>query len=449
MARNQDTKSFNKPLPNSPETERAVLGMLLIEPVAIYEVNTLLKPETFYSPHHGTIYQAIEMQADKGESPDMVSVVRTLMQLGKLDEVGGAFTIAELASCVASTTNLVEHACYLHQLHLARNLAVAAQVMQVQAVDPTRDIEEVIGESFSLLESVSEQMTFNANTLDLNALTREALTLYTERENMARQGKRTGIATGLQKLDKATGGWQPGDLILNAARPAMGKTALMLHIARAAAREGTPVVIFSLEMNKQSLTNRLLVSESGIEADRFKNGYLSNTEHPLLESAASRLSALPILIDDTANISMPQIKARCAHLARRGKCGFVCIDYLQLIDMRCQNQSYNREQEVAQCTRAAKMMAKELKIPVMLLSQLSRKAEERSDKTPILPDLRESGAIEQDADIVLFIHRPEYYAEYNARKGEGKLRIAKQRNGPTGDIWFGYNESLTQFTDLT
>lgn len=449
MAQNRDTKTSDQPLPNSPEAERAVMGMLLLESEAIYQVNTLLKPDTFYNPHFGTIYSALEMLAEKGEKPDLVSVVRTLIQMDKLKEVGGAFALSELTTAVASTVNLTQHALYLHQLSLARNLAVAAQVIQAQAQDLTRDIDDVIGESMGLIESVSEQMVSNASTAGLNVLAHEAITLYSERQSRARRGLRTGITTGLAKLDQVTGGWQPGDLILNAARPGVGKSALMLHVARAAAREGTPVVIFSLEMSKQALTGRLLVSESGVEASRFKNGTLQESDLPALCDAVDRLSLLPIMIDDTANISMQQIKARATHLARKGQCGFVCIDYLQLIDMRCLNRTYNREQEVAQCTRAAKLMAKELDIPVMLLSQLSRKLEERADKTPILSDLRESGAIEQDADIVLFIHQPALYNECNAQKGVAKLRIAKQRNGPTGDIRFCHNESMSHFTDCT
>ena len=221
---------------------------------------------------------------------------------------------------------------------------------------------------------------------------------------------------------------------------------MLLHFAKSASIAGIPVVIFSLEMEVQALTNRALLSESEVNSDRFKAGTLSTEEETSLCQAIGQISCLPISLDDSANISMQQIKTRARELRRKGKCGLVLIDYLQLIDMRSINRSYTREQEVSQCSRAAKIMAKELGVPVILLSQLSRQVEGRSDKMPLLSDLRESGAIEQDADIVMFIHRPEYYSE-KAEKGFGVIRIAKQRDGTTGDIRFRYNESLTKITD--
>ena len=314
------------------------------------------------------------------------------------------------------------------------------------ATDPTADIDDVLTTVIKKIEGIAENTAYNSRMIDISTVATQCIAEYEKRREMARNGKKIGLTTGLSKLDHITGGWKPGQLIILAARPAMGKTAMLLHFAKSASIAGIPVVIFSLEMEVQALTNRALLSESEVNSDRFKAGTLSTEEETSLCQAIGQISCLPISLDDSANISMQQIKARARELRRKGKCGLVLIDYLQLIDMRSINRSYTREQEVSQCSRAAKIMAKELGVPVILLSQLSRQVEGRSDKMPLLSDLRESGAIEQDADIVMFIHRPEYYSE-KAEKGFGVIRIAKQRDGTTGDIRFRYNESLTKITD--
>lgn len=431
-------------LPYSLEAEKAVIGALLLESTAIHEVSPILSSECFYDAKFATIYAAIEAMNEKGLAIDMVSVTKELVSRGNLEEIGGPLMISGLTSSVVNSSHIVEHALYIHQLYLSRRLAIAGQIITGKALDQTNDIGDLIADSLKQVESISGEACFNAQTVDLSHAARKAITLYTEREEMAKNGKKTGISTGLERLDRVTGGWKPGQLVILAARPAMGKTAMLLHFARAAACLNVPVVIFSLEMSADDLTDRLMLSESRLDADRYKNGYLSNSEKPILCAAADRLSLLPVTIDDTANLPMQQIKARAKNLQRKGKCGMVLIDYLQLIDMRFSNRNYTREQEVSQCSRSAKLMAKELGVPVILLSQLSRKNEERSDKMPILSDLRDSGAIEQDADIVLFIHRPEYYDEKNAEKGVGKLILAKHRNGASGVMRFRYNESLTQ-----
>lgn len=437
----------NEMLPYSPETERCVVGMLLLESAAIHEISDIITPEVFYTPSLQLIYSAIASLSEKGDKPDMVGVMKQLSQGNRLDEAGGPLALSQLTTAVSSTQNIAGHARYLHQLYLARRLWMAAEAIRMQATDPTRDIDDVLGESLQLIESVADLTTTHLDTLPLGLLARRCVDLYHTRMEQIRAGLHPGVPSGLSKLNRLTGGWQPGELILNAARPAMGKTAFMLHFARAAAEAGVQVVIFSLEMSRESLVNRFLVSDSGVDPDHFKNGLLTPEEQNLIYISAGNLSRLPIYIDDTANLSVQQIKVRASNLRRRSQCGFVLIDYLQLLDMRTANRNYNREQEVAQCTRAIKLMAKELSIPVMLLSQLSRKNVDRADKTPYLSDLRESGAIEQDADIVLFIHRPEYYNEPGAIPGVGTLRIAKQRNGTTGDMLFRYNESLTRITD--
>ena len=429
-------------LPHSEETEKAVIGALLIESGAIGEVVGILNADIFYDVALGKIYSAIASLYENNIKPDLLTVTKTLIRSGELEKVGGPFFLSTLSGNIASTANIVDHAQYLHQLWLARKLAIAGMEITKMATDPTADIDDVLTTVIKKIEGIAENTAYNSRMIDISTVA----TQYEKRREMARNGKKIGLTTGLSKLDHITGGWKPGQLIILAARPAMGKTAMLLHFAKSASIAGIPVVIFSLEMEVQALTNRALLSESEVNSDRFKAGTLSTEEETSLCQAIGQISCLPISLDDSANISMQQIKTRARELRRKGKCGLVLIDYLQLIDMRSINRSYTREQEVSQCSRAAKIMAKELGVPVILLSQLSRQVEGRSDKMPLLSDLRESGAIEQDADIVMFIHRPEYYSE-KAEKGFGVIRIAKQRDGTTGDIRFRYNESLTKITD--
>lgn len=437
---------ISSPLPNNQETEKAVIGALLVESEAISEVFGILKPEMFYDESLGKIYSAVVALYGENIKPDMITVTKSLMKSGDLDKVGGPFVLSMLSGYIASAANIVEHAQYLHQLWLARSLAVVGMEIAAKAADPTVDIDDTIMAAIKSVEGIAENTDYNSRMSDISFIAKQCIDSYQIRRNKARNGKNIGITTGLSKLDQVTGGWKPGQLIILAARPGMGKTALLLHFAKKAAMEGTPIVIFSLEMGDVSLTDRLILSECNIDSDRYKFGQLSSEEESMLCNAADNISFMPISVDDTPNISIQQIKVRARNLQRKGKCGFILIDYLQLIDMRSQNKAYNREQEVSQCSRAAKVMAKELGVPVVLLSQLSRKSEERSDKMPLLSDLRESGAIEQDADIVMFIHRPEYHNK-TAEKGFGEIRIAKQRDGATGDIRFRYNENLTKITD--
>lgn len=433
-------------LPHSEETEKAVIGALLIESGAIGEVVGILNADIFYDAALGKIYSAIASLYENNIKPDLLTVTKTLMRSGELKKVGGPFFLSTLSGNIASTANIVDHAQYLHQLWLARKLAIAGMEITKMATDPTADIDDVLTAVIKKIEGIAENTAYNSRMIDISTVATQCISEYEKRREMARNGGKIGLTTGLSKLDHITGGWKPGQLIILAARPAMGKTAMLLHFAKSASISGVPVVIFSLEMEVQALTNRALLSESEINSDRFKAGTLLREEEEGLCHAIGRISCLPISLDDSANINMRQIKTRARELRRKGKCGLILIDYLQLIDMRSANRNYTREQEVSQCSRAAKIMAKELGVPVILLSQLSRQVEGRADKMPMLSDLRESGAIEQDADIVMFIHRPEYYSE-KAEKGFGVIRIAKQRDGATGDIRFRYNENLTKITD--
>lgn len=436
----------NYSLPHNEQVEQVVLGMLMLESTAINEVDILLSPDTFYASSHALIYQAIRDVSLEGNAPDMMLVFNRLNKENKLNEAGGPCILADLVSRVASCSNLVEHARYLHQLHLARMLVMAGQTITAKAIDCGLDIDDTIADSIKLIESVASHTAYGVNSVDLRASVRESMELYQIRRERATEGLRSGIPTGLNKLDRVLSGLREQQLIILAARPAMGKTSFALNVALNAAMEGVPVVIYSLEMSSVSLSDRLIVSVGRLNANDYRNARLTDAGESEMCNAVNSLSGLPITIDDTSGLSISQIKSRAKNLQRKGKCGLIVIDYLQLVDMKSGNRSYTREQEVTQCSKEAKQLAKSLNVPVVLLSQLSRKCEERADKTPILSDLRESGSIEQDADVVLMIHRPEYY-DQTEDKGVGIMRVAKQRDGQSGDIKFRYNESLTCFAD--
>lgn len=437
---------ISNPLPNNSETEKAVIGALLIESEAIIEVVDILKPEIFYDISLGKIYATIVNLYAENIKPDLITVTKYLIKSGELDKVGGPFALSMLSGNIASSANIVEHAQYLHQLWLARSLAVAGMRIASKSVNPTIDIADTVTDAIKMIERIAENTAYDSRVSDISSVAKQCIDSYQIRKEKAINGQKVGVTTGLSKLNCITGGWKPGQLIILAARPAMGKTALLLHFAKSAAINGTPVAIFSLEMGNVSLADRLILSESDIDSDRYRFGQLSGEEESRLCHAVDNISLLPISVDDTPSINIQQIKVRARNLQRKDRCGLILIDYLQLIDMRSANKSYNREQEVSQCSRSAKVMAKELGVPVILLSQLSRQVEGRSDKMPMLSDLRESGAIEQDADVVVFIHRPEYYNK-TAERGFGEIRVAKQRDGATGDIRFRYNDNLTKITD--
>jgi replicative DNA helicase len=434
-------------LPCNLEAERAVIGALLSDASGMDDVAGILSPEAFYDKALELIYRVMADLYSRGEKIDLVTVMAGLKTAGTLEAVGGAYVLSQLSASVASSAHIAEHARFIHQAWVAREFIFACHEISNKAFDESLDISDTIDEATRRIEGISDRTNYAEREHTVTETSRTALELYEHRKRLSKEGIKTGITTGIHDLDRATnGGWRSGQLIILAARPAMGKTALALHFAKQAAKAGTPVLIFSLEMDNQALTNRLLFSECEISAERFASGKLTDDEEAKLFKARERLYGLPVTIDDTASISVHQMRNRARNAKIKRSCGLVIIDYLQLIDMRNQNKAYNREQEVAQVSRAAKIMAKELEIPVILLSQLSREVEKRGAKIPILSDLRESGAIEQDADVVAFIHRPEYYNK-DSEKGKGIIRIAKQRDGATGDIAFWYNYNLTRIAD--
>ena len=437
-------KSFN--LPSDKDVESVVLGMLLIESTAINAVSSVLTKDVFFNEANAAVYDAIDQVAKDGDVVDMMLVVSKLSKMGKLDEIGGPFYIAQLTSKVAMTTNLLAHALYLKELYMARQLILSGHKIMAMALDRTLDIEDTTYSGIKMLENIARVMTVGTNTADLRTLSHESMSMYERRKENLLDGRKTGILTGIDKLDNTLLGLKGGQLVILAARPAMGKTAFALNIARTAAMSGHPTVIFSLEMSGVSLSDRMLIAHGDFNAAAFRKGALTDTEEANLSQSVDCLGELPITVDDTSGLQIQQISSVAKNLQRKGKCELVIIDYLQLVRIKSENRNYSREQEVAETTKFAKGMAKSLNVPVVLLSQLSRKCEERQDKTPILSDLRESGSIEQDADIVLMLHRPAYY-DRSEEQGMGIVRVAKNRDGRTGDVKFHHNKTLTRFTD--
>lgn len=452
MRENQYTTICNDPadalkLPEAPELERAVLGALLLEPQYVADVlRGILTSTAFCNTQNAAIYDAICKLDDRGLTPDLFTVGQEAKKAGiPLSEV------ATLTQDVGSGVEILNHARILADLDMRRRLILWAEELKAKAqTDP-----DAVNWAMSGIERITGDVARIASARSIGDVMQDTLTDLERRQQAHQRGECVGISTGLPCMDRITGGWRGGQLVILAARPAMGKTAVALHFAQAAAGAGVPVCIFSLEMPATQLGGRMLVGASGVDARAFRSGAVSTEDWQRIEPGAARLSELPVTIIDTPSISMPAIRAQCRALQRQGRCGMVVIDYLQLTAPDSDKRN-NREREVAEMSRAAKVLAKELDVPVILLSQLSRKVEERADKTPILADLRESGAIEQDADMVIFIDRPAIRKEETIdtakyglipSEGVGVFSIAKNREGATGRIYFRHNESLTRITD--
>lgn len=454
MERNESTKTYNRPapidgLPESPELERAILGALILEPNQLSDVTEIIEISAFSDPNNGKIFSVMLSMLERGAKIDLY----TLSQRPELK--GGEMLryLSELTNAVGSGVNLLDHARQLADIEARRRLCLFGYELAARAVS---DPDGVSDWAMTEITAITDRVVRSDDITPLSDVVRATLDDLERRQQARQAGECIGIPTGLQRLDALTGGWRGGQLIVLAGRPAMGKSAIMLHFARAAAASGVPVCMFSLEMCVEQLAGRMLVGSSGINSVSFRTGDVGTDDWRKLEQAGAKLSTMTVYLNDRANININTIRSQCKAMARRGKCGMVIIDYLQLLDTSTRNASTTREREIAAASRSAKLLAKELNIPVILLSQLSRKIEERADKTPLLSDLRESGAIEQDADMVAFIDRPAAYGAQTidtnrygliSSEGVGVLHIVKNREGATGRIYFRHNESLTRIGD--
>jgi replicative DNA helicase len=433
--------------PHNDEAEQAVLGACLMDGNALGNVLELLRPEAFYRPAHQTLFNAMTTLYDKGQPIDVITVAEWLATQDQLTFVGGRAYINDLAMSVLSTEHSVYYARIIKDKAMLRQLIKAGNDVVGYAFGET-EAETALDKAQQTVFAVAQQNMSN----DLASIANILPTTFEQiEERHQNKGSLMGVASGFLDLDNYLSGLQPSDLLILAARPSMGKTAFCLNIVtHVALRERKPVLFFSLEMSKESLVQRMLCSEAEIDAQRIRTGEINEQDFAKLSRAMGELGDSPIYIDDTASMSVMEMRAKARKLMmeRQGEpIGLIVIDYLQLMEGRTGSGGggENRQNEIAAISRGLKSLARELKAPVLALSQLSRAVESRIDKKPMLSDLRESGSIEQDADVVMFIYRDEYYNPDTDRPGIADIIIAKQRNGPVGNISLIFRNNITRF----
>ena len=436
--------------PHDDDLESVILGACLTETTAMVLVGDKLSPEMFYETKFGEIYSALLSMYHSGKAIDLVTVRAELASRGKLEAVGGAYELVRLAGRVASSAHLEYHALILRQMYIRREMIAGLHTLLASAADESVDLSDALADLHRLAGHLESGAVSNNCLRDMERLMQDTLEQMDKRVENNRNGI-TGIPTGLRELDRLTAGWQQGDLNIIAARPSVGKTAFALHLALAAGRAGKHVLVNSLEMQGERLGDRWLCAQAvNVDAGHLKTGLLDAGERQQALEAARLLSALPVYVDDNPKMSMDHIRSSALLQKSKGRCDLLIIDYLQLCEMKSGQKNRNREQEVAEASRKAKLIAKELDIPVILLCQLNRECEMRADKRPALSDLRESGAIEQDADVVMLLYRPALYGLTSERRskfpseGLGMVILAKHRNGETGDVYFGHNPAMTK-----
>lgn len=435
--------------PQNIEAEQSVLGAILIENTALYKAIEIIGIDDFYKEAHKKIFLSMIELSEKNEAIDLVTLTEYLRKRNELDSVGGATYLSLLANTVPTAANIKYHSKIIYEKALLRNLINTATEIVSYGYENSRDIEELLDYAENAIFRISEKKirpSFSA-IKDIIKDSFETIERLSEKKERV-----TGIPTGFYDLDMLTSGFQPSDLIIVAGRPSMGKTALCLCIAQHAGIEkGQPVAIFSLEMAKEQLVIRMLCAEARVDSHKLRSGFLAKSDWPRLTTAAGRLSEAPIFIDDSPGTSVLEMKAKARRLKAEHGLGLIVVDYLQLMSGRGERRRGGpdtREQEISEISRSLKALAKELSVPVIALSQLNRAVESRQDKRPLLSDLRESGAIEQDADVILFIYREEVYKQTEENKGVAEIIIGKQRNGPVGIVKMAFIDKYTRFENL-
>jgi len=431
--------------PQNLEAERAVLGAILMENDSIYAVMEILEPSAFYQPSHRLIFSTMLELSERGEPIDIVTLTDRLRSGGNLDKAGGADYVPTLADEVPTAAGVSNYAKIVREKATLRNLIETSTEIVQECFDAPGDVDDILDEAERRIFAISEKR-IRSGFLSMKEIVKSSFKtielLYEKKEHI------TGVPTGFREIDELTSGFQPSDLIIIAGRPSMGKTAFCLNIAQnAAMKKQKTIALFSLEMAKEQLVMRMLCSEARIDAHRLRSGYLGQTDWPKLSTAAGRLADASIFIDDTPAINSMEMRAKARRLKAEKDLDLVIVDYLQLMSGR--SRSDNREQEISEITRSLKALAKELGVPVVALSQLNRGVESRMDKRPVLADLRESGAIEQDADVIIFIYRDEVYNKESLDKGIAEIIVGKQRNGPVGTKKLTWLDKYTRFEDLT
>lgn len=433
--------------PQNIEAEQSILSAILIDNNTLPEVLETLSEKDFYREVHQKIFAAMVDLFERSEPADLITMTNILKEQGQLESVGGATYLSELVDTIPMATNAAHYAKIIHEKATLRRLIERAASITSRCFEDRGDMEDILDFAERSIFDISEDKVKPAfhSLADILTDTYKAVEQAYENKVLV-----TGVPTGYHELDQLTSGFQPGDLVIIAGRPSMGKTALALNITQSAtAATGIPSAIFSLEMSKEQLSLRILSSEARIDSSKMRGGFLKESDLARINRAAGTLYDLPIYIDDSPAISALEIRAKARRMKMEKGLGFIIVDYLQL--MRGRSSAERRDLEISEISRSLKALAKELYIPVIALSQLNRKVEDRSNRRPVLSDLRESGAIEQDADVIIFIYRDEVYNTEpdNPNRGIAEIHVAKQRNGPIGTVKLTFLEHCTRFEDQT
>jgi replicative DNA helicase len=438
--------SIHKVPPQNIEAEQSILGGILLDNQALNPVLEILDQSDFYSDAHRKIFTAILELSNRNEPADLITLNNIMKDERKLDQVGGASYLASLVDNVGSAANIAYYAKIVKEKSILRRLIGTATEIINKSYETATDVDQMLDQAEHAIFDISE----NKIRPSFSPIREVIKDTFKNVEKLSENKELiTGVATGFDKLDDLTTGLQKSDLIIIAGRPSMGKTAFALNIAQYAALEtNVPIAVFSLEMSKEQLAMRMLSAESRVDSQRLRKGFLGETDWPKLIAAAGRLSDAPIYIDDTPAITALEMKAKARRLKTEAGLGLIILDYLQL--MRGSAYRDSREQEISEISRSLKALAKEISVPIIAISQLNRKVEDRPNRRPMMADLRESGAIEQDADLIAFIYRDEVYnkSEDNPEKGIAEIIIGKQRNGPIGMVKLAFQEKYTRFENL-
>lgn len=444
-------KQKSKVLPHNIEAEQSILGGILLDREVLNKVSEIIKPEDFYLDSHQRIYRAILSICEENAPLDIITLTDYFLKKKELDLVGGATYLSKLIDNIATSANITYHAKIVKEKSVLRKLINVSGEIYHNCFEPVEDMEEFLDITEEKIFAITQQERSKHSIYEINEIMRESLHIIDELYN--KKEYITGVPTGFRELDNLTAGFQPSDLIIIAGRPGMGKTALALSILKHAALEGEPCAFFSLEMSKEQIGMRLLCAEAKVELQKLRRGFLEAREWTPLANAAARLSETKIFVDDTAGLNILDLRSRARKLKAENNIKLLFIDYLQL--MRAHKTKDSREQEISEISRSLKALAKELNIPVVALSQLNRAVETKGeDKRPQMANLRESGAIEQDADVIIFVYREEYYLRQKGKeipddvKNVAEIIVAKQRNGPTGIVKVYFNDKITFFGDL-
>ncbi|MCT4612678.1 MAG: replicative DNA helicase [Clostridia bacterium] len=440
-----DKQILGKVPPHSIEAEQSVIGSMMIDPDAILVAVETLNEEDFYKPSHRELFKAMKELYMKNEPVDLVTIKNKIEEKGVLNEIGGINYLSEMIDIVPTSARIKTYVAIVEEKSVLRKLIRAGRDISAASYEGEEGVDSILDMAeksiFNIMENKSSEDFAEMRDVLMEAF-EQIENIYTNDQDV------TGVSTGFSELDHRTSGMQPSDLVLVAARPSMGKTALAINMAQyASTRKNVPVAIFSLEMSKTQLINRMLCTEAMVDAQKVRTGNLSQDDWVKITRAMGPLSEAPVYIDDTPGISIMEMRAKCRRLKMEKGLGMIVIDYLQL--MSGSGKTESRQQEISDISRNLKALARELSVPVIALSQLSRACESRADRRPMLSDLRESGAIEQDADVVMFLYRDEYYnPDTTEFKNQAEVIIAKQRNGPTGTVHLAWLGQYTKFANL-